>query len=252
MTQTSLLIRVVTDDQLVSIRGSSGVCCNMNRFSLQLLGVLVIGFLLLSLTSRVDAETPPVYKRRWEPYYPPGPPEPIVSPETGLPQSWSTVGPEPFFGNPYLWGGYGFGYGWGWYGGRGFAYGALGAYAPFGYGYGGSGYAYPRGPYWSAYRFGPYGYGSWGYGNTGFGDPRYGANFGGPYSGFLGPAQRVPGYRTYGPYSPPADAVVVPGISQPDFSQPGLPHPHDAPAEGAPAQIIAPGQLPAPPTPQGP
>ena len=223
----------------------------MNRSTL--LSALSCCAIFVSAISSVQAEVPPGYTRRWAPYYPPGPPEPIVSPETGLPQSWSTVGPEPFFGNPYLWGGYGYGYGlgWGWYGGRGFAYGALGAYAPFGYGYGGSGYAYPRGPYWSAYRFGPYGWGGYGYGNTGFGDPRYGANFGGPYYGFYGPAQRVPGYRTYGPYDPPADAVVVPGLIQPAPSQPNL-APQGTPVPRAPSQIIAPGELPVPPIPQGP
>lgn len=202
--------------------------------------------LLLCPERSANAEVPPGYTRRTEPYYPPGPPLPVVSPETGLPLSWSTVGPEPFFGNPYLWGGYGygFGYGWGggWYGWRGFGYGALAPYAPFGFGYGGSGYAYPRGPYWSGYRFGPYGW------NAGFGDPRYGANFAGPYSGFYGPAQATPGYRTYGPYNPPPDAVVVPGLTPP-----GLTQPQEAPAAGAPAQIIAPGQqLPVPSIPQGP
>ncbi len=211
----------------------------MNRSSLGL--AICFALLNFSAFAPVRAEVPPEFTRRSEPYYPPGPPIPIVSPETGLPQSWSTVGPEPFFGNPYLWGGYGygFGYGWGggWYGGRGFGYGALGAYAPFGFGYGGSGYAYPRGPYWSAYRFGPYGWGS-----TGFGDPRYGANFAGPYSGFYGPAQATPGYRTYGPYNPPSDAVVIPGLTQPGLAQP----------QEAPAQIIAPGELPVPPVPQGP
>ena len=198
----------------------------MSRFiSFQVISVCALIFCALT---HANAEPPPQYTRRFEPYFPPGPPLPEVSPETGLPLKWSTVGPEPFYGNPYLWGG---GYGWGAFGGFGYHGGALGAYAPFGYGYGGSGYAYPRGPYWSAYRFGPYGF------NSGYGDPRYGANFAGPYSGFYGPAQRVPGYRTYGPYHPPADAVVVPGMPQPQV---------------APGQVIAPGELPVPAVPQGP
>jgi hypothetical protein len=191
----------------------------------------------------INAEPPPGYTRRFDPYFPPAPPPPEVSPETGLPIKWSTVGPEPFYGNPYLWGGGygwgGYGFGWGGFGGFGYYGGGLGAYAPFGFGYGGSGYAYPRGPYWSAYRFGPYGPGQYGW-NTGFGDPRYGANFAGPYSGFYGPAQRVPGYRTYGPYNPPPDAVVVPGLLQPQL----------APVPNAPPQVIAPGELPVPPIPQ--
>lgn len=184
--------------------------------------------LLFCSGSSVHAEPPPGYTRRFDPYFPPAPPPPEVSPETGLPLKWSTVGPEPFYGNPYIWGG---GYGWGGFGGFGYFGGALGAYAPFGYGPGGAGYAYPRGPHWSSYRFGPYGF------NSGYGDPRYGANFAGPYSGFYGPAQRVPGYRTYGPYNPPPDAVVTPGLPQPQL---------------APPQVIAPGELPVPAIPQGP
>lgn len=194
----------------------------MNRFSF----IIVIGVcaLLLGANNCARAEPPPGFTRRWDPYFPPAPPLPEVSPETGLPLKWSTVGPEPFFGNPYIWGG-GFGWGgfgwggfgwngfggWGRFGGWGYYGGALGAYAPFG-----------AGPFWR---------------NTGFGDPRYGANFAGPYHGFYGPAQRVPGYRTYGPYNPPADAVVVPGMPQ-------------APPQAEP--VIAPNELPVPAIPQGP
>lgn len=186
--------------------------------------LLIVCALIDASGNSVHAEPPPGFTRRWDPCFPPGPPVPEVSPQTGLPLSWSTVGPEPFFGNPYLWGG---GLGWGWYGGFGYAYGgALGAYAPFGYGYGGSGYAYPRGPYWSAYRYGQYA-----------GPYGYGANFGGPYAGFYGPAQRLPGYRTYGPYNPPADAVVVPGVAQPQV---------------APGPVPTAGELPIPNLPQGP
>lgn len=209
----------------------------MNRSAL--LHVICVCALLLGTLPCAHAEPPPGFTRRIDPYFPPGPPMPEVSPETGLPLSWSTVGPEPFFGNPHLWGG---GWGWGGWGWRGWGWGAfgrwgyfggaLGAYAPFGYGPGGSGFAYPRGPYWSAYRFGPYGPGVYGW-NTGFGDPRYGANFAGPYHGFYGPAQRIPGYRTYGPYNPPPDAVVIPGLPE---AQPQL----------------APSELPVPEIPQGP
>jgi len=206
----------------------------MNRSSFFLAIMLCAVFLGARITAH--AEPPPGYTPRYGAYYPPGPPLPEVSPETGLPIKWSTVGPEPFYGNPYLWGGgYGWG-GWGWFGGWGYYGGVLGAYAPFGYGPGGAGYAYPRGPYWSAYRFGPYGPGIYGW-NSGFGDPRYGANFAGPYYGFYGPAQRVPGYRTYGPYNPPADAVVVPGLPQ-------------TPPQAEPP--VAPNELPVPAIPQGP
>jgi hypothetical protein len=91
--------------------------------------------MLCCCTRWVIAAPPPDITPRFGPYVEPAPEAPIVSSDTGLPEHWSTTGPSPVFGNPYLWRGYGWGYGyrpgfigWGYPAAWGYRY-------PFGVGY---------------------------------------------------------------------------------------------------------------------
>ncbi|MGC4002670.1 MAG: hypothetical protein QM811_05850 [Pirellulales bacterium] len=167
----------------------------------------------LSCAATLCAAEPVPLPRRLDAYFPPAPPAPEVNADTGLPQRWYTEGPAPFFGSPYVGWGYGYGYG----------------YAPYyrgAYGYGGFGYGY-RG-----------GWPGWGYGRS----------FYGPFGGYYGPAQAMPGYRTWGPYTPFIQGAIVPGTTLPQAASPEVLVNPTLPAPSLPAQplIAPPAELPVP------
>lgn len=169
--------------------------------------------------------------RRNDPYYGPLDPPGAALSVNGLPVPGGELDPSMVFAgpqnafSPYV--GYGpyYGYGPRWsgapWGGYGWGYPAP-YYRPPGVpiGYGGVwGYRYPRGLYLPGYR--------------------YGENWCGPFAGFYGPAQAIPGYHSYAPFAPlpftapndlPAPQAVVPGAGS--EAVPGKAVPKSAPAEG--------------------